>query len=62
VLNVSTFLANYHGVSDVYMGVPCVVDRSGVREVLPLQIDEDEKKLLHKSADKLKGLIKSISM
>lgn len=62
VLNVSTLLTNYHGVSDVYLGVPCIVDNSGVRETLTLQIDEVEKRLLHKSADKLKGLIKSISV
>jgi L-lactate dehydrogenase len=62
VLNVSTLLTDYHGVSDVYLGVPCVVDRSGVREVLPLHISEDEKVLLHQSADKLKGLIQSIAM
>ena len=60
VLNVSTLLNNYHGVSDVYLGVPCVVDRSGVREVLSLHINYHEQQLLHKSADKLKGLIRSI--
>lgn len=62
VLNVSTLLQDYHGVSDVYLGVPCVVDRTGVREVLKLQISEDEKALLHQSADKLKGLIDSIEV
>jgi L-lactate dehydrogenase len=62
VLNVSTLLTNYHGVSDVYLGVPCIVDRSGVREVLTLQVTDSEKYLLNKSADKLKGLIKSIAM
>ena len=62
VLNVSTLLTNYHGISDVYLGVPCVVDRTGVREVLTLNINSEEKQLLHKSADKLKGLIESISV
>jgi L-lactate dehydrogenase len=62
VLNVSTLLTDYHGVSNVYLGVPCVVDRSGVREVLPLLIKDDEKALLHQSADKLKGLIQSIAV
>ncbi len=61
VLNVSTLLTNYHGVNDVYLGVPCVVDRNGVREVLDLHINFEEKNLLHKSAAKLKDLIKSIS-
>lgn len=62
VLNVSTLLTDYHGVHDVYLGVPCIVDRSGVREVLSLRITDEEKQLLHKSADKLKGLIQSIAL
>jgi len=61
ILNVSTLLKDYQGISDVYLGVPCVVDRTGVRDVLALEISEGEKSLLHKSAEKLKGLIQSIS-
>jgi len=60
VLNVSTLLNDYHGVSDVYLGVPCVVDRSGVGEVMDIPITAEEKELLHRSAAKLKGLIASI--
>ena len=62
VLNVSTLLNNFYGISDVYLGVPCVVDRSGIREVLQLNINESEQELLRKSADKLKGLIKFIEV
>lgn len=62
VLNVSTLVENYHGISDVYMGVPCVVDRKGVREVLDIPITEEEKALLHRSANKLKELIETISV
>lgn len=62
VLNVSTLLTNYHGVSDVYLGVPCIVDRSGVREPLALNINFHEKQLLNKSADKLKRLIDSMAI
>lgn len=62
VLNVSTLLQDYQGVSDVYLSVPCVVDRQGVREVLKLDITDSERELLHRSADKLKGLIQSISL
>lgn len=60
VLNVSTLLNNYYGISGVYLGVPCIVDNGGVREILKLQINDQEKQLLHKSADKLKGLIESV--
>jgi malate/lactate dehydrogenase len=38
------------------------VDRSGVRNVLPLRINETEQGLLHKSADMLKGLIQTIAV
>lgn len=62
VLNVSTLLTDYHGVSDVFLGVPCIVDRTGVRQVLPLKITEQEKQLLTASASKLKEVIGSISM
>ncbi|OAS15524.1 L-lactate dehydrogenase [Paenibacillus oryzisoli] len=62
VLNVSTLLQDYHGVSDVYLGVPCVVDRSGVREVLKLEISELEREQLHRSAQKMKELIHSIEI
>ena len=60
VLNVSTYLEDYNGVSDVYLGVPCIVDRTGVREVLKLPLDEEEKVLFHKSADKLKTEINNL--
>jgi L-lactate dehydrogenase len=62
VLNVSTLLTNYHGINDVFLGVPCIVDHTGVREVLPLQINYHEKQLLNKSAEKLRGIIDSISL
>lgn len=62
VLTVSTQLQDYHGLSDVYLGVPCIVDRSGVREVLPIALDKSEKEKLHASADKLKKAMKEFGI
>lgn len=62
VLNVSTLLNDYHGVSDVYLGVPCIIDRSGVRKIMDITISEEEKVLFHKSADKIKGLINTLQL
>jgi L-lactate dehydrogenase len=62
VLNVSTLLDNYCGVSDVYLGVPCIVDRSGVRQTLALTLNAEEQELFEKSANKLKALIESLDL
>lgn len=62
VLNVSTLLTDYYGINDVYLGVPCIADRNGVREVLPLNINEEEQELLRRSGNKLKELIKYVSV
>ncbi|MBP1991484.1 L-lactate dehydrogenase [Paenibacillus eucommiae] len=61
VLNVSTLLNNYEDISDIYIGVPCVVDRQGVRSVVKLDISDGERILLQRSAAKLKGIVSSIS-
>ncbi len=58
ILAVSTLLDNYHGISDVYLGVPCIIDASGIREVLPLDLNKTEIEQLQHSASKLKESIK----
>lgn len=62
VMNVSTLLTDYYGVSDVYLGVPCIVDRSGIRQTMDIVITDEEQELFHRSADKLKNLIQSITL
>ncbi|HEY0750654.1 MAG TPA: L-lactate dehydrogenase [Chitinophagaceae bacterium] len=62
ILNVSTLLNDYHGISDVYLGVPCVVGKKGISKVLDLKINDTELELLKISANKLKELIQSISL
>lgn len=62
VLNVSTLLNNYNGVSEVFLGAPCVVDRSGVREVLQLPLSDEERNLFQQSAEKLKSEIAKLEL
>lgn len=62
VLNVSTLLNNYNGVSDVYLGVPSIVDRTGVREVLDLKLSDQELAQFQESANKLKSEIANLEM
>ena len=62
VLNVSTLLTDYNGVSDVYLGVPSIVDRTGVRQVLDLQLGDAELTQFQASANKLKSEIAKLEL
>jgi L-lactate dehydrogenase len=60
VLTVSTLLNGEYGLKDIYIGVPAVVNRSGVREVMDLNLTEEERKKLHHSAEVLTRVLKKI--
>lgn len=62
VLNVSTLLQDYSGVSDIYLGVPCIVDRTGVREVVQLELNSEELRQFQHSANTLKAQIASLEL
>lgn len=54
VLTVSAYLDGQYGQNDLYIGVPAVVNRSGLREVIELKLNEHEKQQFEHSADVLK--------
>ncbi|MFC5700314.1 L-lactate dehydrogenase [Cohnella faecalis] len=62
VLNVSTLLEGQQGLSDVYLGVPCIVDRQGVRRTMDIELSDKELEQLRQSSAKLKGLIASLEL
>ncbi len=57
VLNVSALLDDYHGISDTYLGVPCVIGRSGIERIIDLGPSASELELLRASANALKQRI-----
>lgn len=62
VLNVSTLLDDYHGVSGIYLGVPCIVDRTGVREVVKVDMTEEEQRLFRASGEKIREQIRGLEL
>lgn len=60
ILPVSSYLENYHGISGVCLGVPSVVGKNGVEELVPLQLNKDEEEKLKQSARTLKNFIHDI--
>ncbi|MGI6081702.1 MAG: L-lactate dehydrogenase [Limnochordia bacterium] len=62
VLSVSTLLDNYHGVSDICLGVPCIINRSGVDRALELPFSAEEEKAFQRSAATLKQVARSVGL
>ncbi len=62
ILTVSTLLTGEYGINNVYMGIPTIVGRDGVRQVLEVKLNEDEKIKLKTSSDTLKELISGIEI
>ncbi len=60
ILPVSCQLNGLYGQDDIYMSVPAVVNRDGVREIIELDLNEEEKELFAKSADALREARKNI--
>lgn len=54
VLTVSAMLKGEYGQTDVYAGVPCILNQNGVQRVLPLSLTEEEQRLFASSCETLK--------
>lgn len=57
VLTVSTYLEDgKYGQNDVYIGVPCIINENGVREVLKLELTQEEQEKLDNSCNIIKQM------
>ncbi|MGA9226224.1 MAG: L-lactate dehydrogenase [Mesobacillus sp.] len=54
ILTVSAQLNGEYGHHDIYIGVPAIVNRSGIREIVELSLDEEEQKKFDHSVEVLK--------
>ncbi|AKL98410.1 L-lactate dehydrogenase [Endomicrobium proavitum] len=59
VLPVSSLLDNYHGVSGIYLSVPAVVNKGGIRQTLQVDFDMVELDSFINSAEQVKKVIKA---
>ncbi len=58
ILPVSSLVEDYLGVSDVFLSLPAIVNRSGIKGVLRLDLDQEEREAFKKSAAVVKQVIK----
>lgn len=61
-LPVSTMLNGQYGIDDLFIGVPAIVGRSGIKQVVELELSNSERKALAKSAQTLAEVIDSTGL
>lgn len=60
ILTVSAFLNGEYGHNDVYVGVPAIINRSGIREIIEIELNEKEKEQFDHSVNVLKQTMKNV--
>lgn len=58
ILPVCAKLNGEFGLSDVFLGVPVKLGKNGIEEIVEIDLNQDEKKLLYNSADAVKSVMK----
>ncbi len=56
ILTVSTYLDDEYGQDDVYIGVPAIINDSGVREIIKLDLNIEEQRKLNNSCEMIKDM------
>jgi malate dehydrogenase len=52
----SVFLEGEYGQNDICIGVPCIIGRNGIEEILSIDLNDNEKALFSKSADAVRNM------
>jgi malate dehydrogenase len=60
ILPCAVYLEGEYGLNDLFVGVPCFIGRGGMERVIELELTEDEKAALAKSADAVRDLVKAL--
>ena len=56
----SVYLDGEYGFSDICIGVPCVIGKNGIEEIISLNLNNEEKLLLSNSVDAVKSMNESL--
>ena len=56
IFPVCSYLNGQYGLKDVYLGVPVILGKNGVEEIIQIELNEEEQKLLNESAKAVKDV------
>ncbi|KAJ1607911.1 malate dehydrogenase [Cryptosporidium canis] len=60
VLVCSTYLSGQYGVSDMFVGVPVIIGKDGIEEVVTVDLNDQEKSLFSKSVESIQALLQDL--
>jgi malate dehydrogenase len=49
-----------YGVSELYLGLPAIIGANGVEQIVPIELTDDERHALHKSAGSVRELVEAL--
>jgi len=61
IFPVCACLKGEYGEKEVYLGVPVKLGKDGIEEIIEIELNKDEKKLLEESANSVRGVIKVLN-
>lgn len=57
IFPVCSWLTGQYGINDLYLGVPVRLGKGGIKEIIELDLNDEEMKSLHASADAVRGVV-----
>jgi L-lactate dehydrogenase len=60
ILTISSYIKKFDALEDVCLSLPAVINRKGIRELLPISLTNDEEDKLGRSSEVIKSMIKEI--
>jgi malate dehydrogenase len=60
ILPCAAWMEGQYGIRDTYLGVPCKLGRSGVEEIIEVELTDEERAALEKSAEHVRGTIEAL--
>ena len=62
IVTASVYLQGEYGLNDICFGVPVMLGCTGVERIIELELNEDERVALNKSADLIRGTMKDLKL
>jgi len=62
ILPCAAWLAGEYGMKDLFLGVPCKIGRNGLEKVIEVQLTDDERAALEKSAEAVREPMRAVKL